>query len=529
MLIAVTCACIPVVLSRGPDMNWSPVITACGTSLLLLTLTTRAAGLKAQVDAYRAQHESAIVAQLDELARFKSVAADPAGIAAAAERLETLLKERGFDARQLSAGTGTPPVVFGTLKVANAKRTVIFYAHYDGQPVTPSQWSSDPFIPLMRSGPLNGSEHEIDWKNAQGAFDPQWRLFARAVSDDKASIAAFLTAFDALKAAHKSPSVNIKVLWEGEEEAGSPHLVEILRSNRNLLAADLILVGDGPVHQTRRPMIDFGARGVTGLDATIYGPLRALHDGHYGNWVPNPAAMAATLIAQMRDDSGRILIPGFADGIRALTADEQLALLNLPPVDDDLKREFGIGRSEGNEPLAESLMRPALNIRGIRSGQVGESAANAIPTTAVISIDFRLVPDQTPAAVRAAVERFLQANGWTLVDGEPDLATRLKYPRLIKLQWESGYPAFRADLSAPVSKAVIAAAGKAAASPVVVLPMVGGSVPLYEFADVLQMPVIGVPIVNHDNGQHAANENLRLKNLWDGIDTYAALLAELHW
>jgi acetylornithine deacetylase/succinyl-diaminopimelate desuccinylase-like protein len=257
--------------------------------------------------------------------------------------------------------------------------------------------------------------------------------------------------------------------------------------------------------------------------------LRALHDGHYGNWVPNPAAMAATLIAQMRDDSGRILIPGFADGIRALTADEQLALVNLPPIDDDLKREFGIGRSEGNEQLADSLMRPALNVRGIRSGQVGESAANAIPTTAVISIDFRLVPEQTPAAVRAAFERFLRANGWTLVDGEPDLAARLKYPRLIKLQWESGYPAFRADLSAPVSKAVIAAAGKAAASPMVVMPMVGGSVPLYDFADVLQMPVIGVPIVNHDNNQHAANENLRLKNLWDGIDVYAALLGELRW
>lgn len=522
-------------------MKWSVAITACGASLLLLALASigtcsaraadavHATDLKVQVDRYRAEHESVIIGRLDELARFKSVAADPAGITAAADRLQALLKERGFDARQLSAGSGTPPLVFGSLKVATAKRTVIFYAHYDGQPVTASQWSSDPFVPLMRSGPLNGSEHEIDWKNARGAFDPEWRLFARGLSDDKASIVAFLSAFDALKAAHKSPSVNIKVLWEGEEEAGSPHLVELLRNNRSLLDADLVLVGDGPVHQTRRPMIYFGARGVTGLDATIYGPLRALHDGHYGNWVPNPAAMAATLIARMRDDTGHILIPGFADGVRALTADEQEALHNLPPVDDYLKHEYGIAHSEGGESLAESLMRPALNIRGIRSGQVGESAANAIPTTATISIDFRLVPDQTPATVRTAVERFLQANGWTVVDSEPDLATRLKSPRLIKLRWEPGYPAFRADLSAPVSKAVIAAAGKAAAAPVVVMPMLGGSVPLFEFADVLQVPVVGLPIANHDNNQHAANENLRLQNLWDGIDSYAALLAELHW
>jgi acetylornithine deacetylase/succinyl-diaminopimelate desuccinylase-like protein len=174
-------------------------------------------------------------------------------------------------------------------------------------------------------------------------------------------------------------------------------------------------------------------------------------------------------------------------------------------------------------------MRPALNIRGLRAGEVGESAANAIPTTALISFDFRLVPDQSPTAVRAAVERFLQAHGWTIVADEPDLATRLGAPRLVRLQWSAGYPGFRADLSAPTGKAVIAAASKAASAPVVVLPMMGGSVPLYVFAEVLQAPVIGLPIVNHDNNQHAANENLRLQNLWDGIDTYAAMLTELRW
>jgi acetylornithine deacetylase/succinyl-diaminopimelate desuccinylase-like protein len=498
------------------------------TGSFMLAGTAHGADLNSQVDSYRTLHEAAIVGQLDELTRLKSVAADPAGIAATADRLQKLLTERGFEARQLSAGAGTPPLVLGVLKTAGAKRTVIFYAHYDGQPVTPSQWSSDPFVPVMRSGASNTGEHVIEWQSVHTPFDPEWRLFGRAVSDDKASIVAFLAAFDALKAGGLAPSVNVKVLWEGEEEAGSPHLADVLRNNRSALASDLILIGDGPVHQSRRPMIYFGARGVIGLEATIYGPLRALHDGHYGNWAPNPAAMAATLIAQMRDENGRILIPGFADGVRALTPDEQLAIRNLPAIDDGLKREFGIGRSESNEDLASSLMRPAINIHGIRAGQVGESAANAIPTTAVISFDFRLVPDQSPTAVRAAVERFLQARGWTIVADEPDLATRLGAPRLIRLQWDTGYPAFRADLSAPAGKAVIAAAGKAASAPVV-LPMMGGSAPLYTFAEVLQAPVIGLPIVNHDNNQHAANENLRLRNLWDGIDTYAAMLAELRW
>jgi acetylornithine deacetylase/succinyl-diaminopimelate desuccinylase-like protein len=523
--ISLTCTC-----DSSRTASGRTAVTALWAAVLLLvTLRADAADLNTRVDAYRSRHEAAIVGQLDELTRLRSVAADPAGLTATAKRLQELLKQRGFAVSLLSSQSGTPSSVFGDLKTSGAKRTVIFYAHYDGQPVTPSQWASDPFVPVMRSGALNSGEHEIDWKNAHSPFDPEWRLFGRAVSDDKASIVAFLAAFDALKAAGQPPSVNIKVLWEGEEEAGSPHLAEVLRSNRALLASDLILIGDGPVHQSRRQMIYFGARGVMGLEATIYGPLRALHDGHYGNWAPNPAALAAQLIAQMRDDDGRILIPGFADGIRALTPDEQLAIRNLPAVDAALKREFGIGRSEGNLDLASSLMRPALNIHGIQSGQVGETAANAIPTTAVISMDFRLVPDQSPLAVRSAVERFLQSRGWTLVADEPDLATRLGAARLVRLQWDAGYPAFRADLSAPTSKAVIAAASQAASAPVVVLPMMGGSVPLYEFADVLQVPVIGLPIVNHDNSQHAANENLRLRNLWNGIDTYAAMLSELRW
>ncbi len=501
---------------------------ACVASILL-ALPSPAADLRTQVEQYRLAHEADIVGQIDDLTRLKSIAADPAGLSATAHALEAALKARGFNVSLLSTGANSPPAVFGLLMAPKASRTVLFYAHYDGQPVTPAQWSSDPFIPVMRADAQSGAPREIDWKKAKPPFDPEWRLYGRAVSDDKASIAAFLSAFDALKATHHVPSVNIKVLWEGEEEAGSTHLSHALHENQKLLNADLILIGDGPVHQTRRPLVYFGARGVMQLEATIYGPLHALHDGHYGNWVPNPAAMAANLLAQMRDDDGRILIPGFNDGVRAITAAEQAALKNLPPVGDALKKEFGIGRTEGSEELPASLMRPAFNIRGIRAGQVGDAAANAIPTTALISLDFRLVPDQIPAAVRAAVEHFLTARGWTIVTEDPDLATRLGHARIIKLAWDNGYPALRSDMSSPAAKAVIAAATQAAGAPVVVLPMAGGSVPLYMFADVFSAPIICLPIVNHDNNQHAANENLRLQNLWDGINTYAALMAELNW
>jgi acetylornithine deacetylase/succinyl-diaminopimelate desuccinylase-like protein len=174
-------------------------------------------------------------------------------------------------------------------------------------------------------------------------------------------------------------------------------------------------------------------------------------------------------------------------------------------------------------------MRPSINIRGIRSGQVGAEANNAIPVDAVLSVDFRLVPGQTTQRVQDKVEAFLKAKGWTVVRVTPDIATRLAHPRIIKLAWGGGYPALRSDMTSPAAKGVIAAAEKAAGGPVAVLPMMGGSVPINLFDELFHKPVIGIPLGNHDNNQHAANENLRLRNLWDGINLYAAMMAQLNW
>lgn len=490
---------------------------------------THAAELRQQVNAYRARHEADIVGRLDELTRLPSVAARPQALAAAANWLEHELQERGFQTAQFTAKTGSPPVVFGLYRVHGAKRTVVFYAHYDGQPVTASQWASDPFVPVVRSGPLSTGAKTVDWQHAKAPFDPEWRLFGRAAADDKASIIAFLTAFDALRAMHRPPSVNLKVMWEGEEEAGSPHLASILKEHAARLRSDLLLIGDGPVQQSGTPTLYFGARGTIGLDLTIYGPLHPLHDGHYGNWVPNPAVMAAELIASLRDSSGRILIPGFYRDVRPLTGEERAAIAKLPPVEDMLRRQFGIGRTEGEQGLTASLMRPALNIRGVSSGAVGAAANNAIPTEADISIDFRLVPDETTQTVRTEVERFLKARGWTLVAATPDLDTRLAHARIAKISWSSGYRGYRTRLDTPAARAVIAAAREAAGGRLALLPMMGGSVPLYLFHRILQVPVVIFPIVNFDDSQHAPNENLRLKNLWDGIDAYAAEMADLRW
>jgi acetylornithine deacetylase/succinyl-diaminopimelate desuccinylase-like protein len=337
-----------------------------------------------------------------------------------------------------------------------------------------------------------------------------------------------LTALDALKAAGVRPSVNLKLFFEGEEEAGSGHLQSILERNATLLRADAWLFGDGPVHQSRRQQVVFGVRGVTGAEITLYGPSHALHSGHYGNWAPNPVTELANLIASMRNDDGRILIAHFYDDVAPITPAERRALANIPSVDSAMRVETQLGATEAkNAPLVERIMLPALNLRGIRGGNVGATASNAIPTEATASIDFRLVPRQTPEHVRQLVEAHLRAHGYTIVDHTPSADERMRTARIAKVTWEAGYAPTRVAMDSPLSRAMLRATEEAVGGPVVALPTLGGSLPMYTFEKVLHAPLIVLPIVNHDNNQHASNENVRLQNVFDGIDVYAVVLARL--
>lgn len=515
--------------------RWRPAGVASMGCLLLLAAAALAAaaepdGVRDRVRAYRIAHENEILGELTSLLALPNVATNLADIERNADRLTALLERRGFKVRRLSAGEGTPPAVYGELLVPGAKRTLMFYAHYDGQPVGQKGWLSDPFKPVLRAGPPgppgNGSDpQEVD---PRGPLDPEWRLYARSASDDKSPIVAILTALDALRAAGVAPSVNVKLFLEGEEEQGSAHLPEILRRNAELLAADVWLLCDGPVHPSRRMQVFFGARGVAGLELTVYGPIRPLHSGHYGNWAPNPAVELAHLVAGLRDEEGRILIPGFYGDVRPLTVTEKQAIAVMPLVEASLADELGLGRTEGGGArLQDRLMDPALNVRGLRSAEVGEGAANAIPTEAQVSIDFRLVPDQTPQKVKDEVEAFLRGKGWHLVAEAPDRETLRAFPKVARVAWSLDYAAHRTDMTLPVSRAVVAAVERAAGRPVVQVPMLGGSVPMSLFTNILKAPMIGVPMVNHDNNQHGVNENLRLQNLWDGIEVYAELMADL--
>jgi acetylornithine deacetylase/succinyl-diaminopimelate desuccinylase-like protein len=273
----------------------------------------------------------------------------------------------------------------------------------------------------------------------------------------------------------------------------------------------------------------YGARGVLPVELTVYGATRTLHDGHYGNWAPNPAALLASLLASMRDPDGRVTIAGFSDGARPIGEIDRKAIAEIPKVDADLRRSFGLARTEADDaPLPERILLPAMNLRGLLAGKVGAQAANAIPTEARASIDFRLVPDQKTEAVKTAVERHLAAQGYFVVRDEPDLPTRLAHPRIVRAEWKEGYPGVRTPMDAPFARATGGVVSQSlGGAPVVHLPISGGSVPLATLQEALGAPVVILPIVNHDNNQHAANENIRLQNLWDGIEVFAALFARL--
>jgi acetylornithine deacetylase/succinyl-diaminopimelate desuccinylase-like protein len=468
---------------------------------------------------------------LTELADFlaiPNVASDTANIRRNAEHLAGMMRKRGIAVRLLEEG-GAPPVVCGEIEAPGARRTLLVYAHYDGQPVEPERWASDPWTPVLRSGRLEDGAASVPLTALPpGPDGDEWRLYGRGASDDKGTIVAFLTALDRLKAGGQPLSVNVKMVFEGEEEAGSPHLEAILTTHKDLFRADGMVLCDGPVHQTRRPQVVFGARGVVGLEMTVYGPHHALHSGHYGNWAPNPAAQLAGILASMRDGDGRILIPGYYDDVRPLDESDRQALAAIPRVEQDLLKEFELAWSEGGGArLEELVMRPALNVRGFMSGAVAEKAANAVPPEARASIDFRLVADQRPERVRELVEAHLRGLGWAVVREAPGAEMKRGTPRLVRLEWESGYPAYRSSLDAPFSRALVRALLPATGGSIVVMPALGGSIPMEMFDRVLGLPIALFPIANHDNNQHGPDENLRIRNLREGIALHAALLSAL--
>jgi acetylornithine deacetylase/succinyl-diaminopimelate desuccinylase-like protein len=318
---------------------------------------------------------------------------------------------------------------------------------------------------------------------------------------------------------------NIRFVFEGEEEAGSINLGRILAAHKDLFTADVWLICDGPVAQTRQQLIAFGARGVTIADITVYGPRRELHSGHYGNWAPNPALMLARLLASMKDDNGHVLVEHFYDGIAPLSETEKRAIAEAPVPDGELMKELWLDSTEGApEKLIGLLQLPSLNIRGMASSRIGAQASNVIPSTASASIDMRLVKGVGDRETEARLIAHIRKQGYFVVDSEPGADVRITHAKVARVTFhQGGYNAVRTPMDLPISREVIRVV-ESTRGPAVKFPTMGGSVPLEMIERAVGTRTISTPIANHDNNQHSFNENIRIQNLWDGIELVAALI-----
>jgi acetylornithine deacetylase/succinyl-diaminopimelate desuccinylase-like protein len=497
----------------------SVVLLVCGTTLTLGGQQRR------PVEQFVTARQHAIVRELVELLSIPNVAADRANVRRNADLLRDLFAKRGFTAEILE--TDGNPLVFAERRVPGAQRTLLFYAHYDGQPIDPKGWSqSSPFTPVLRRARLEDGGQEIPNFLALEQFPPEARLYARSASDDKAPIVALLTAFDALASMKQQPTSNIKVILDGEEEARSPSLEATMGRYREKYRADLMLILDGPLHASGKPTLSFGARGNLIFQLTTFGPKFALHSGHYGNWSPNPAWDLTRLLASMKGADGRVLVSGFYDDVPPLTPEERNILAAVPDARDELMRFFGIGRTEqvGNN-LQEALQFPSLNIRGLHSGDINEQARTIIPDRATAEIDVRLVKETDPERMLQRILTHIRAQGFhVLINAEPDDEMRARYPRIVRISRIESTKAYRTEMTLPESRALIRTLERAWGDLPVRQRTMGGTVPIDFFIQALGMPAIGVPVVNFDNNQHSNNENLRLQNLWDAVTTFAAIL-----
>jgi len=481
-----------------------------------------------QVRNYRIDHEHQLLDEFMGLVSIPNIVGDAEGIRQTGKYIMEMMEARGIKASKLEGITpGIPPVIYGEVLVPGAKKTITFYAHYDGQPVNARQWAEgiEPFKSVFLNASLENRGKIIPRPSGDQTINPEWRIYGRSTSDDKAGVFVILTAYEVLKKLGGTPSVNLKFFFEGEEEAGSPHLAEILEKHQDKLQSDLWIICDGPVHQSGLKQVVFGVRGDVNMQVTVLGSKRPLHSGHYGNWAPNPAMNLIKLLASMKDDEGKVLIKGFYDDVIPLTAVEKKAMEAVPSVEDQLKEELAFIKADGDgRSLVELIQLPSLNINGMASANVGKLSANVIPTYATANLDLRLVLGNDAQKQIQKVIEHIKSQGYYVTEKEVTDEERRTYPRIAVVTYGQGYNAQRTRMDLPIAQDVIRAVRSTTGEQVVLMPTLGGSLPLFLFEKYLHTPTITVPIANHDNNQHAENENIRIQNLWNGIETYVGLM-----
>ena len=419
------------------------------------------------------------------------------------------------------------PVLLAEKKSPNKEaKTILFYLQIDGQPFDPTEWTQeDPFVPVLKI-PDGEQWKPIPWEKFVPPFPTDARIFGRSTSDSKGNVVAFITALRMMKAAGKTSQYNLKVIMDFQEELGSPTLPQAVTENKEAFAADGMIILDGTRHVSNLPTLTYGARGILSVTLRVFGPTSPMHSGQYGNFVPNPVFALSRLIGGMKDEEGRVLIPGFYDAVQ-LDSQTKAILSSVPDNTEELITRIGIAKPEKiGESFQESLQYPSLNVKGISAAKIGRLATTIIPDDAIAEFDIRLVPETPAEKMIELFKNYVLQAGFHLVKDEPSAEERKNYPKLAFLSFRIGSKAYRTDMNSFLGKWVEQSMQKTFGNQYVKVRSTGGSQPISPFITTLNIPALAVNIPNPDNNIHAADENLKISNFIEGINICFALLNE---
>ncbi|MEN2282085.1 M20/M25/M40 family metallo-hydrolase [Algoriphagus sp. SE2] len=437
---------------------------------------------------------------------------------------QNALQSRGFETQILKSGE--IPHLFASGKIDPKKKTILVYMQVDGQPVDSSAWNQEsPYIPALKMKEGDGWE-EINWNFIEGPINPEWKVFARSASDSKGPTMTFFSALDILQQKKITPAVNLKFILDFQEEMSSPELAKVVSENKKLFEADGILIMDGTRHFSNLPNLAFGARGIATITLKVFGAKDNLHSGQYGNFAPNPVFTASRLLSAMKDDTGKVLIPGFYDGVKFSESD-LIAMAAVPESLEQIQDELGIAEAEKvGTSYQEAMQFPSLNIRGIRAAWVGDEVRTIIPSEVTIEIDMRTVKE-TPADRQIdLVREFIKDQGFHIISGEPTDEERKTFPKLVFFDYRIGSEPFRAEMESEFGNWLEKGMSLVFGEAYIKTRLTGGSQPMAPFINILEAPAVSVRIPNPDNNIHGPNENIRIGNYLEGIQTCLGILTQ---
>lgn len=449
------------------------------------------------LDHYLEQHQDTFLDNLMRTLRIPSVSAQPQhrdDVRRCAEHLAAHLTAIGMERVEVVPTAGHP-IVYAEWLGAPGKPTALVYGHYDVQPPEPLElWTTPPFEPTLRDG----------------------KLYARGACDDKGQVFMHLSAIEAHLRSGGGLPINLKLVIEGEEEVGSEHLGDFLRTRRAELDADVIVVSDTTMPGADQPAICYALRGILYTQIEVTGPTRDLHSGEFGGAVMNPANALCAIVAALKDGDGRITIPGFYDRVRAITDDERARLRAVPLDEQAFIRETGSPMAWGERgftTVERTGVRPTLDVNGMWSGYMGEGSKTVLPSFAAAKVSMRLVPDQNPAELFTHVEAYVKSLAPAGVTVKVrDLHSAL--PFLIDPNHGSLKAALRALERSWRKKPA--------------LVREGGSVPIMAtFTETHGLPTILMGFGLHDDQVHAPNEKFSLSSFHGGTRSIAYLYEEL--